>query len=80
MNIKQHRTREFSDLRSCVKVEWPSWAPVPNRPYVSVNVKQPQKKKEQDEFRALELRESRDGCLGSPSLTVLIVSVDAKQH
>ena len=28
-----------------MKVEWPSWAPVPNRPYVSVNVKQHQKKK-----------------------------------
>ena len=30
----------YSELRSCVKVEVPSWAPVPNKPTVSVDVKQ----------------------------------------
>ena len=31
-------------------------------------------------FRAQELCESRDGCLGLPSLISLMVSVDVKQH
>ena len=29
-----------SELRSCVKVRWTYWAPVPNKPTVSVDVKQ----------------------------------------
>ena len=30
----------YIELRSCVKSRWPSWAPVPNKPTVSVDVKQ----------------------------------------
>ena len=30
--------------------------------------------------RAQEMRESRGGCSGSPSLMVLVVSVDVNQH
>ena len=28
-----------SELRSCVEVKWPSWAPVPNKPSVSADAK-----------------------------------------
>ena len=31
---------DVTELRSCVKVDWTSWAPVPNKPTVSVDVKQ----------------------------------------
>ena len=34
------RTSRPSELRSCMKSRWPSWAPVPNKPTVSVDVKQ----------------------------------------
>ena len=30
----------WSEFTSCVKVTWTSWAPVPNKPTVSVDVKQ----------------------------------------
>ena len=41
--------------------------PVPNGPYGLRECKVTLEEKE-DEFRAQELYESRDGCLGSPSL------------
>ena len=34
-SLKMH-----NNLRNCVKSRWPSWAPVPNKPTVSVDVKQ----------------------------------------
>ena len=30
----------WSEFTSCVRVRWTSWAPVPNKPTVSVDVKQ----------------------------------------
>ena len=39
--IKNTASLVITELRSCVrKSRWPSWAPVPNKPTVSVDVKQ----------------------------------------
>ena len=64
MDVKQHSTAVI-ELRSCVKVEvdevdesrWTSWARVPNRLTVSVDVKQHSTCCD----RAQELCESRGG-------------------
>ena len=38
--LKRQPSTALKQLRSCVKSRWPSWAPVPNQPTVSVDVKQ----------------------------------------
>ena len=65
-----------SELRSCVKVVMASRAPVPNKPTVSVDVKQ------HSTFRNIvqELCESRGGRPGLSVLTSLLVSVDVKNY
>ena len=65
----------LAELRSCVKVEWLFWAPVPNKPTVSVDVK----RQHSSAFRHSELRSCvkvEVAVLGSPSLISLMVSVD----
>ena len=61
---------------------WPSWAPVPNKPKVSKDVKQHfnNNNRESQSSGAQELCESRCGRPGLPVPNKPTVSVDVKQH
>ena len=59
----------FQSSGAVCKSRWPSWAPVPNKPTVSVDVKQHSTKIYF--YRAQELCESRGGRPGLPSLISL---------
>ena len=73
---------KITELRSCVKSRWLFWAPVPNKPTVSVDVKQHfniiQNSTGYSELRSCVKAEV--AVLGSPSLISLMVSVDIKHH
>ena len=60
-----------------MKVRWPSWAPVLNKPTVSVDVKQ---HSTNIESQTVQSPEDEEDVLGSLSLIVLTVSVDVKQR
>ena len=60
------------------KSRWTSWFPVPNKPTVSVDVKQ--HFSQLSLFLASEDIKQKQRTVSAPSLEVLMVSVDVKQH
>ena len=77
---KVHKLHQSYNLRQCSgavwKSRWPSWAPVPNKPTVSVDVKQHSTNNVSDNASELVLpfltqRASRDPPLREPALTIV---------